>query len=64
MSKQPLFWGPARFYRESRTFMQGYSAWHFWRKFPLAMLRFYWYELRDLPHMLKSREWAESEASE
>lgn len=64
MSKKPLIWSPARFYRESRHYTRGYTNWHFWRMFPVAFVRFYWYELRDLPRMLRLRKWAESEASE
>lgn len=34
---ESLFW----FYRESRSFMAGFSQWHFWTRFPRAFFRFY-----------------------
>lgn len=38
---------PLRFYRVSRQYTEGYTEWHFWRMFPKAFVRFYWYSVGD-----------------
>lgn len=40
-------WSPIRFYRESRSYMQGYSAWHFYTRLPRAFVHFYVLALKD-----------------
>ncbi len=40
-------WGPIRFYRESRSYMQGYSDWHFFKRLPRALCIFYYLAFRD-----------------
>ncbi len=54
-------WGPLRFYRESRSYMAGYSIWYFWRHFPKAFVRFYAMSARDLLRARRSVEWIDEE---
>lgn len=61
-----MMWSPVRFYRESRSYTRGcYTNWHFWRMFPIALVKFYcWYPAVDFYRIRRMKRILAREASE